>query len=110
MEVKHRDVNCILCGKGNLVRNEATNYISSIERWDNFERKSQLWIGLDKFGNVHSSVYWEHGNAGHCVCESCKTTLCNATKLEQAKKRQKMLELEQCLKRIPLFLGAVLKP
>ena len=50
---------------------------------------------MDKFGNIHSSVDWEHGPAGHCVHESCRMTLCNATKLEQAKKRQKKRELEQ---------------
>ena len=48
-----------------------------------------------KFGNVHSSFYWKHGPAGHSVHESCRKILCNATKLEQTKKRPKVLELEQ---------------
>ncbi len=89
MEARNGDSTCILCG------NEVTDSISLIERWENIKRKSQLWIGLDKFGNIHSSVDWEHGPSGHCVHESCKMTLCNATKLEQAKKRQKKRELEQ---------------
>ena len=67
MEARNGDSTCILCGN---VCNEATDSISSIERWENIKRKSQLWIGLDKFGNIHSSVDWEHGPAGHCVHES----------------------------------------
>jgi len=50
---------------------------------------------FEQVGNIHSSVDWEHGPAGHFVHESCRMTLCNATKLEQAKKRQKKRELEK---------------
>ncbi len=94
METREGDSTCILCGNGN-VSNEATHSISTIERWDNIKRKSQLWIGLDKFGSIHSNVDWEHGPAGHWAHESCRMTLCNATKLEQAKKRQRKRELER---------------
>ena len=75
---------------------EATDFISSIERWDNIKKKSLLWSGLDKFGNVHAIVDWDKGPAGQGVHDSCRLTLCNSKKLEQAKERQKKREFSEC--------------
>ncbi len=81
---------CILqCGE---LFDEATDSISSIERWDNIKKKSLLWSGLDKFGNVHATVDWDRCPAGQGVHDSCRLTLCNSKKLEQAKERQKKQE------------------
>ena len=76
---------CILCCEP---CDEATDCISSIERWENIKRKALLWEGLDRFGNVHEAVDWHKGPTGQYVHDSCRFTLCNAKKLQQAKKRE----------------------
>ena len=77
---------CILqCGKS---CDEATDSITSIERWENIKRKTMLWQGLDKFGDVHKTVDWDKGPTGHYVHEVCRLNLCTARKLEQVIKRQ----------------------
>ena len=50
-----------------------------------------LWKNLDNFWNCHEIVDWDKGPAGHYnyVPDVCSVTLCNARKLEQAKKRWK---------------------
>ena len=77
---------------------EATESITSIERWENLKKKSLLWSGLDKFGDVYANVDWDKGPVGQCVHDACRLTLSNANKLEQAKKRQRKREIEdnQC--------------
>jgi len=59
----------------------------SIERWETIKQKALLWSDLDKFGNVFATVDWGNGPAGQCIHDSCRLTLCNSKKLEQAKKR-----------------------
>ena len=87
-------VPCVLqCGE---LCDEATDSISSIERWENIKEKALLWSGLDKFGKVYATVDWHKGPTGLCVHSTCALTLWNAKKLEQAKKRQKKEEANQC--------------
>ena len=80
-----RSTSCILqCGK---LCDKASESISSIERWETIKQKAYLlWSGLDKFGNVYATVDWDNGPAAQCVHDSCRLTLCNSKKLEQAKK------------------------
>ena len=87
------DQSCILCGEP---CNETIDSISSLERWENIHKKAMLWDGLDKFGNAYATVDWDKGPDGHCVHDSCRLTLYNANKLEQAQKRQKKRELDAC--------------
>ena len=68
---------------------EATDSITSIERWENVKKKALLLSGLDKFANVHATVDWDKGHVGQCVHNTCRLTLLNAKKLKQTKKRQK---------------------
>ena len=85
---------CILqCGS---LCNEATDSIKSTQRWENIKQKALLWSGLDKFGHVYETVDWDKGPVGKCVHEACMLTLCNSKKLEQAKKRQKQQETDEC--------------
>ncbi len=78
------DQSCILCGEP---CNETIDSISSLERWENIRKKAMLlWDGLDKFGNAYATVDWDKGPNGHCVHDSCRLTLYNAKKLEQAQK------------------------
>ena len=84
---------CILCCEP---CDEATDCISSIERWENIKNKALLWKGLDKFGTVHEAVDWYKGPTGQYAHDSCRLTLCNARKLEQAKKRPQKRVLDEC--------------
>ena len=59
------------------------------------KQKALLWSGLDKFGNVYATVDWDNGPAGQCVHDSCRLTLCNSKKLEQAKKRHTQERLDE---------------
>lgn len=94
MEGVNGQVLCVLqCGG---LCDEATNSIPSTEKWEKLKEKALLWSGLDKFGNVYATVDWDRGPAGQCVHDSCRLTLCNAKKLEQAKKRQEKREFDQC--------------
>ena len=80
-------VPCILqCGE---FCDETKDSITSIERWKNLKEKALLWRGLDKFGDVYATVDWDKGPMGQCVHDSCRLTLSNTRKLDQAKKRQK---------------------
>jgi len=88
-----RSTSCILqCGK---LCDKASESISSIERWETIKQKALLWSGLDKFGNVYATVDWDNGPAGQCVHDSCRLTLCNSKKLEQAKKRHTQERLDE---------------
>lgn len=87
-------VPCILqCGE---LCDESTETITSIDRWKNLKEKAFLWSGLDKFGDVHATVDWDKGPMGQCVHDSCRLTLWNTRKLDQAKKRQKKREVNEC--------------
>lgn len=86
-------VPCVLqCGK---LCNEATDAIVSVESWENLKKKALLWSGLDKFGDVYAAVDWENGPGGQCVHQSCKLTLWNAKKLEQAKTRREKIKAQE---------------
>ncbi|KAK1877064.1 U3 small nucleolar RNA-associated protein 10 [Dissostichus eleginoides] len=88
------NIPCILqCGR---VCSKATDAITSIEKWDTLKNNTELWSGLDKFGDVHTSIDWDTGPVGHCVHDTCRLTLCNATKLEQANNRQKKRVVDEC--------------
>ncbi len=93
MEETNQTSRILQCGE---LCDEATDSISSIERWDIIKKKSLLWSGLDKFGNAHAIVDWDRGPAGQGVHDSCRLTLCNSKKLEQAKERQKKREFSKC--------------
>ena len=80
-------VQCIL-QRGGLC-DEATDSITSTERWENLKKKTLLWSGLDKFGDVPATVDWDKGPIGQCVHDACRLTLCNTKKLEQANKTEK---------------------
>ena len=87
-------VPCVLqCGR---LCNEATDAIVSVESWENLKKKALLWSGLDKFGDVSAMVDWDNGPGAQCVHKSCKLTIWNAKKLEQAKTRHKKREVEEC--------------
>uniref|UniRef100_UPI00358FA70A uncharacterized protein n=1 Tax=Myxine glutinosa TaxID=7769 RepID=UPI00358FA70A len=87
-------VPCVLqCGG---LCNEATDVITSVESWENLKKKALLWSGLDKFGDVYATVNWDNGPGRQCVHKSCRLTLWNANKLEQAKTRQKKREVKEC--------------
>ena len=66
-------------------------------RGGSIRQKSLLWKGLDKFGSVHECVDWVKGPVGHFIHDSCILTLSNTKKLEQAQKRQKKREVDECL-------------
>ncbi len=76
--------------------NPATDTIGSIERWESIRQKALLWKGLDKFGSVHECVDWVKGPVGHFMHDSCRLTFSNTKKLEQAQKRQKKHEVDEC--------------
>jgi hypothetical protein len=87
-------VSCILqCGG---LCDEVTDAITSVESWENIKEKAMLWSGLDKFGDVYTTIDWNNGPGRQCAHKSCKLTLWNAKKLEQAKKRQKQRADEEC--------------
>ena len=52
--------------------------------------------GLDKFGSVHECIDWVKGPVGHFIHDSSGLTLSNTGKLEQAQKRQKKREVDEC--------------
>jgi hypothetical protein len=80
-------VPCILqCGG---LCDEATDSITSIERWENLKQKALLWNGLDKFGDVYKTIDWDKGPAGQCVHSACQLTISSAKKLELANNRQR---------------------
>ena len=84
---------CILqCGKLCV---KASDSISSTERWETIKKKALLWSGLDKFGDVYATVDWDNGPAGQYVHDSCRLTLCNSKKLEQAKRRHAQNEFHE---------------
>ncbi|KAI4796901.1 hypothetical protein KUCAC02_026681, partial [Chaenocephalus aceratus] len=56
-----------LQGKCGRVCSKATDAITSIEKWDTLKNNTELWSGLDKFGDVHTSIDWDTGPVGHCV-------------------------------------------
>ena len=88
-----RKSSCVLqCGR---FCNEATDSITSIERWENMKKKALLWRDLDRFGNVHAAVDWEKGPVGQYVHNTCRLTLWNAKKLKQSKERQKKREADE---------------
>ena len=88
------DVQCVLqCGKP---CNPATDAIGSFERWESIRQKALLLKGLDKFGSIHECVDWAKGPAGHFINDSCRLTLSNAKKLQQAQNRQRKLEVDEC--------------
>ena len=61
------------------------------------QEKVLLWSGLDKFGDVHVTVDWDKGPIGQCVYNARRLNLCNMKKLEQANKRQKTRDVDECL-------------
>ena len=69
--------------------NNATDAITS-ESWDNIKEKALLWSGLD------------NGPSGLCVPKSCKLTLWNTKKLQQAKAGIMKREAEKCQRQSPL--------
>ncbi len=80
-------VPCVLhCGG---LCDEATDSITSTERWENLKKKTQLWSGLDTFGDVHATVDWDKGPVGQCAHDACRLTLCNMKKFEKANKDRK---------------------
>ncbi len=79
-------VPCVLqCGG---LCDEATEAIT-LGVWEKLQENTLLWKDLDKFGDVHATVDWDKGPGGHCVHNTCKLTLSNGRKLEQAIKRQR---------------------
>ena len=76
---------------------EATDSITSSERWENLKKKALLWSCLDKFGDVHATVDWDKGPIGQRVHDACRLNLCNTKKLEQANKRHKNRVFDECL-------------
>jgi len=64
---------CILpCGKLCV---KASDSISSTERWETIKKKALLWSGLDKFGDVYTTVDWDNGPAGQYVLDSWQADL-----------------------------------
>jgi len=87
-------VQCVLqCG---VLCDEATDSITSTERWRYLKKKALLWGGLDTFGDVHAIVDWDKGPIGQCVHDECRLKLCNTKTLDQANKRQKKREVDEC--------------
>ena len=68
----------------------------TVERWKNVKKNALLWRGLDKFGEVYDTVEWDEGPVGQHVHDTCRLNLCNTKKLEQANKRQKKREVDEC--------------
>jgi len=88
------EVTCMLqCGEP---CNPATDVIG-VERWENIRQKTLLWKGLDKFGSVRESIDWAKGPVGHFIHDFCRLTLSDTKKLEQAQKRQKKHNVDECL-------------
>ena len=88
------EVPCMLqCGEP---CNPATDAIASIERWEIIRQKALLWKGLDKFGSVYECIDWVKGPVGHFIHDSCRLTFSNTKKLQQAQKRQKKREVDEC--------------
>ena len=58
-------------------------------KWKNIKEKSELWIGLDKFGSVYSSTKWDSDRENSYCHKQCYMNLTNSRKLEQAKNRKK---------------------
>ena len=71
--------------------NPATDAIGSIERWES-RKKALLWKGLEVFMNTYIGP-----GVGHlCMIPACRLMFSNTKKLEQAQKRQKKREVDQC--------------
>ena len=80
---------CVLqCGG---LCNAATDAITSDKRWVNLKKKALLWSCLDKFGDIYKTVNWENGPSRKYIHDSCRLTICNSKKLEQAKTWQKKM-------------------
>ena len=99
---------CILCCEP---CDEATDCISSIERWENIKRKALLWEGLDRFGNVHEAVDWHNGPTGQYVHDSCRFTYAMPRNFNRQRKESKKeylmkanLNLRLLLKFLPQLL------
>ena len=76
--------------------NPARDAIGSIQRWESIRQKALVWRGLDRFGSVHERIDWGKGPVGHFIHDSCRLTLSSSKKLEQAQKRQKKREVDEC--------------
>ena len=69
----------------------------SKESWVSLEKKTLLWSGLEKFGDVHATVDWGKSSIGQCVHDTCRFNLSSATKLEQVTvKDRKKREVNEC--------------
>ena len=80
-------INHTLCPQSHVYFSVGKDAIASVERWEHI--KKNLWKGLDKFGNVYDTVIWDNGPSGQCVHDSCRMTLSNSIKWDQAKQRLK---------------------
>ena len=87
-------MSCVLqCGG---LCNAASDAFTSDKHWENLKKNALLWSGLDKFGEIYKTVDWENGPSGKYIHDSCRLTICNCKKLEQAKTRQEKRELDEC--------------
>ena len=79
---------CVLqCGQICDSENRDSLCKISTERWETIKKKSKLWRGLDKFGDVFDSVDWDKGPSSQCVHDRCRLALVTQKQRKQAIKR-----------------------
>lgn len=60
--------------------------------WKGLQQKSELWIGLDTFGEVYETVDWSQSPNCYYLHEQCKIKLYSSRALDQARKRKENLD------------------
>ena len=67
---------------------KSTETISD-SKWESLQSKSQKWSGLDKFGDLYSTISWEDGPRCYYMHQKCYITISSSEKLAKAEQRKK---------------------
>lgn len=80
---------CVICEEDC----EETDAIKSNQAWATIKENAQKWVGLDRYGNIYTSIAWNAGWKGHYAHRSCKTYLGTSKTLNQAISRKSKEEV-----------------
>lgn len=79
-KVVRTEESCIFCHKDCDEKQKEV----SVEKWKEFHSLAKQWCGLDKFGDVLTTVDWVSGHRGKYWHKSCQLIFTGSRKLKQA--------------------------
>ena len=79
-KVVKTEESCIFCHKDCDEKQKEV----SVEKWEEFHSLAKQWCGLDKFGDVLTTVDWVSGHRGKYWHKSCQLIFTGSRKLKQA--------------------------